>query len=47
MLFFNDVGEGNDFMLSLKLFHSVEQRGKYALLNFKKVNLNFIIYFIF
>ena len=30
--FLNDVGEGNDFMSSLKLFHSGEQCGKYVLL---------------
>ena len=30
--FLNDIGEGNDFMSSLKLFHSWEQCGKNVLL---------------
>ena len=30
--FLNDVGEGNDFMSSLKLFHPGEQYGKNVLL---------------
>ena len=30
--FLNDIGEGNDFMSSLKLFHSWEHSGKIELL---------------
>ena len=30
--FLNNIGEGNDFMSSLKLFHSWEKRGKNLLL---------------
>ena len=30
--FLNDIGEGNDFMSSLKLFYSWEQSGKNELL---------------
>ena len=44
--FLNDIGEGNDFISSLKLFHSWEQRGKNALLKLTVlVAVRFMIFF--
>ena len=44
--FLNDIGEGNDFMSSLKLFHSWEQSGKNELLKLTVLEaVSFTIFF--
>ena len=45
--FLNDIGEGNDFMSSLKLFHSREQCGKNVLLMLTAIEaIYFTIFFV-